>query len=99
MILTATIVLIIISLVAFILYKKNSDDVGLQNLGAFLSKKQREKLKKEREKREKEAREKREKEKREKAARDKREKAAREKAAREKKAKDPCEWVKFLRRS
>ena len=65
MILIVSIVIIIISLVAFIFYRKNSDDVGLQNLG--LSKKQKAKLKKA--------------------------------AAESKASKDPCEWVKYLRKS
>lgn len=99
MILIVSIVIIIISLVAFTFYRKNSDDVGLQNLGFGLSKKQKAKLKAALEKsaKEKAAREKaaREKAAREAAAR--KEKAKREAAA--KAAKDPCEWVKHLRKS
>lgn len=103
MILTVTIVLIIISLVAFIFYRNMRDDASSQNLGAFgMTKAQMERakaraaqMKKDKAARDKAAREK--------AARDKaaRDKAAREKAAREaaaKKAKDPCEWVKQLRK-
>lgn len=86
MILVVSIVLIIVASMAFIIFRMTGDDSRTQNLG--FSKTIRETIATQKAAEEKRAREK--------AAR---EKAEREKAAREKKAKDPCEWIKHLRRS
>jgi hypothetical protein len=109
MIVAATIVTIIVFLLSYVFYrnKRNGlDDLGGQYLGLGLSKSAIKKvnasvaqLKKPVAQLKKIDKAAREKAAREKAARDK---AAREKAAREavtKAAKDPCEWVKHLKKS
>ncbi|AAK14459.1 EsV-1-33 [Ectocarpus siliculosus virus 1] len=84
MTLTVAIVLIITSLVAFILYRKSSDNTGSQNLGmSAAEKKKKTRLKKKKMREERLKKEK-----------------AREKILKEqrRKLKDPCEWVKRLKK-